>query len=227
MPMSSLISQPSKPMRPRMMSLDDDRRQARRPLSVPGGVDDVRDHPHRRVAQPLERLEVDLQLLVAAVTTGSSLWLSTIARPWPGICLIDADHARRAMPSSTARPSAATCIGSAPSARSPMMSSAPGWRTSSSGRQLTLIPRLAERQRQRPGVGPRRLDRRRRRRSGTAGRTPRRPGRRARPAAASARPGRLPGRSGSARRRGPKARAARRSARSNCSWSTQLRLNRM
>jgi beta-N-acetylhexosaminidase len=42
-------------------------------------------------------------------------------------------EAARAKPSSTARPRAATCIGSVPSDRSPTMSCAPGWRTSSTG----------------------------------------------------------------------------------------------
>ena len=69
-----------------------------------------------------------------AATVGSSLWLSAQARPCPGMCLTHPVTPARASPSSTARPSAATCIGSQPRARSPITSCVPGCRTSSSGR---------------------------------------------------------------------------------------------
>jgi hypothetical protein len=52
-----------------------------------------------------------------AVTTGNSLWLSAMARPWPGMCLMQPVTPARASPSSTARPSAATASGSLPPAR--------------------------------------------------------------------------------------------------------------
>ena len=44
-----------------------------------------------------------------AVTTGSSRWLSLVARPWPGMCLITGSTPPAMWPSATARPSADTC----------------------------------------------------------------------------------------------------------------------
>ena len=92
-----------------------DRRQARRPFGIPRRVDDVGGHPHRRRCAGVRTARGPSRARSAlAATTGSSLWLSTSARPWPGICLITPTTPADARPSSTARPSAATCIGSEP-----------------------------------------------------------------------------------------------------------------
>ena len=45
---------------------------------------------------------------IVASTCGSSLWLSTVARPWPGMCLITGSRPPARMPSSWAPPSVAT-----------------------------------------------------------------------------------------------------------------------
>ena len=78
-----------------------------------------------------------------AVTIGSSLWLSIVARPCPGMCLRQPTTPPLAMPSSTARPSAATCIGSLPSARSPITSSVSGRLTSNGAWKSTVTPTSA------------------------------------------------------------------------------------
>ena len=87
----------------------------------------------------------------SAVTVGNSKWLSTTARPWPGICLTMPTTPPARSPSTTARPSAATRIGSLPKARSPMASCVSGTRTSSSGRQSTVMPTSAS---MRPSASP-------------------------------------------------------------------------
>ena len=52
--------------------------------------------------------------LALAVTVGISLCVSHSERPWPGMCLITPTTPPAARPSSVARPSAATRIGSEP-----------------------------------------------------------------------------------------------------------------
>ena len=98
-----------------------------------------------------------------AVTTGSSLWLSTSARPWPGICLMIPTTPADAIPSSTARPerrdlhrfgaqsAVADDVGRARLADVEQRQS------------VDVDPALPKRQRYGPRVDPRRLDRRRRR----------------------------------------------------------------
>ena len=56
----------------------------------------------------------------------------------------DRQHARRQQASATRRPSAATAAGSAPKARSPMTSLAPGTRRSSTGAQASVMPDAAQ-----------------------------------------------------------------------------------
>ncbi len=74
------------------------------------------------------------------VTRGVSKWLSAVARPWPGMCLITGATPPASMPSSAARPSAETLAASSPKARSPITECAPGWRMSRQGTQSASIP---------------------------------------------------------------------------------------
>ena len=78
--------------------LDHDRRLAGRPLGVPGGVDDMGGHPHRRVAKADERLEVDLQRLLAGLDD-RQLDMAVAHRPAMARHMLDhADHAALAQP---------------------------------------------------------------------------------------------------------------------------------
>ena len=116
MPRSSLISRPSKPMPPRMISLVTRARDAGRRVGIDGREHHVRRHRRRQVGQRAERGEIrGLQLVPArAVTTGRSRWLSLVARPCPGMCLMTGSTPPAMSPRATARPSAITCAGSCP-----------------------------------------------------------------------------------------------------------------
>ena len=161
MPRSSDISSPSKPIRPRTISAITVGERLAQRSAIPGAVDDVRGHRHQRIVQPLEREQVGLQRRGVGVDHRQLHMAVRHRPPMPRHMLDHADHpAARASPSIVARPSAATRNGSAPSARSPMMSCAPGWGTSSSGRQSTVTPASRSISASAVGVGAHRLHRR-------------------------------------------------------------------
>ena len=79
-----------------------------------------------------EELQIDLAPFERLAKAPMGMMAHVVYTAW------DPDY-----PSSMARPSAATCIGSSPKARSPMTSCVPAWRTSSRGAQSTLMPTSA------------------------------------------------------------------------------------
>ena len=76
-----------------------------------------------------------------ASTTGRSKWLSTVARPWPGMCLITGATPPAISPAHAAKPNAPTMLGSAENARSPMAPVVSGRATSNTGAHATEIPK--------------------------------------------------------------------------------------
>ena len=113
---SSEISTPSKPISPRMTSaitLRDNVAGARR---IDRRVDDMGGHRpgHRRPARGTARNRVRASSSRPVSTTRQAWWLSTWARPWPGMCLMTGSTPPASSPSHTARPSRATRAGSLP-----------------------------------------------------------------------------------------------------------------
>ena len=78
--------------------VDDDRRLARGPVRVPMSVEQVAGHPHRRVAQSLERFEVDRQLILAGVDHGQRQMTVEQCPPVPRNMLDHAEHPGRRQP---------------------------------------------------------------------------------------------------------------------------------
>jgi hypothetical protein len=120
---------------------------------IPGGVADVRGHRHRGVGQRAERGDIGFQFGLARRNRRQRLVAVGVGAAVAGHVLDDPATPAAASPSRIARPSAATRSGSLPSARSPITSWAPGWRTSSSGRQSTVMPDFGQIEAERLGIG--------------------------------------------------------------------------
>ena len=105
---SSLISSPSKPISPRMISLDHLAGRRRRVVGIDRAVDDMRGHRHRQVGQRLERREIvpPRARRAAYRRVGSSRCVSAKARPCPGMCFMTGSTPPAIRPSAAARPSA-------------------------------------------------------------------------------------------------------------------------
>ena len=226
--MSSLISQPSKPIRSRMMSriTIGDRLAGR--SAIPGGVDDVRRHPHRRPGEALERLEIAFQLFGAG-GDHRQLLVAVDQRAAVARHMLDhADHAgrRHAVEHCAAERGDLHRLRAQRAVADDVASRPPAGRRATAGNS-TLIPhersisasaRAFERTASIADDGAA---------SVKPGERARRRERRAIPAAAFARPGRPPGRSGSANRRGRSRSRSESVSRSSCSGVSQLRRNRM
>ena len=71
-------------------------------------------HRHGRVGKGRKGQEVNpLQFSALALTTGRAWWLSTSARPWPGMCFITGSTPPSMRPAMWARASAITFQGEA------------------------------------------------------------------------------------------------------------------
>ncbi len=111
-PMSSLIRKPSKPIRWRMMSWMTIGDCDAGPVRVPLLVEQVAGHPHRRAAKPLERFEVDREIVLAGVDH-RKLVMAVDQRPAVARDMLDhAEHAgriaaRRGSPGRARRPASA------------------------------------------------------------------------------------------------------------------------
>ena len=106
-------SSPSKPIWSRMISFTP---RADTVMAASGSIASNSRCPviaHGRSDEQLERQEVGaLQQVARGARPGAATaWLSTVARPWPGMCLITGMTPSAKSPSAAARPSAATGSG--------------------------------------------------------------------------------------------------------------------
>jgi hypothetical protein len=112
---SSLISSPSNPISPRMMSC-----VTRRDVLAGASASMDVNTTCAVMAAGMSASALNGAKSVAesvacgSVTTGSSRWLSAVARPCPGMCLITGKTPPAMKPCATARASAITCCGSRP-----------------------------------------------------------------------------------------------------------------
>ena len=107
---------------PRMISSITDRRQRRRALGVPGGVDDVRGHRPSARSPSVRNGAMSISSVGLVGASPPAAPVAVGQRAAVAGHMLDARRPRppARSPSSIARPSAATCIGSPPSARSPI-----------------------------------------------------------------------------------------------------------
>src|ERR1051326_472451 len=145
MEMSSVISTPSNPISPRITS----RTIVTEVVAGVAGSMAVKTTwaviasgtpASRRKA----RKSVASRLARSASTTGSSRWLSAMARPCPGLCLTTGSTPPSRRPSATAPANTATLSALVPKARLPITASAPATGTSASGQQSTSMPTAAK-----------------------------------------------------------------------------------
>ena len=115
---SSLTSTPSKPMAPRMTCSITSGDRVAGSVRIQRGIEDMRRHRPGARHRPAPRRARNPAPVPRSptATRGSSRWLSTSARPWPGMCLITGMQPAACSPSATARPSRATSAGSSPKA---------------------------------------------------------------------------------------------------------------